>query len=128
MPEKPDKLPLNFQLLCDRLWQENQLLANRLVWFLTIQGLLATALGVMWEKDKTLVIGISLLGILTAVSIGVGCRRANDIIDLLDKKLSSELANEWGTMYKEFIIWGPSSGDCSCLMPGKFLPKAFALG
>ena len=49
---------------------ENDLIDHRLTWFITIQGLLFTALGFAWGKSdaKSLVFVFSGLGFLTAIS------------------------------------------------------------
>jgi hypothetical protein len=50
--------------------QENSMRDQRLNWLIASQGLLMTALGFSWDKDRFLVISLSIAGLLFCVSIG----------------------------------------------------------
>jgi len=95
---------------------ENELINQRLSWFGTLQGLLFAALAVAWNDPSAmyLIWIICGVGLLVAISIGVGTYRANRRLRL--DKLDPD---DGDPFVLRQIVWR--------LMPGRFIPWVFAL-
>ena len=116
-----------FNLLWERMKFENEMINQRLTWLGTLEGLLLAALAFAWGKPeaKFIIYILGLLGIAVALSIAEGTSRANAAL--------ANLGTYWDkTKPKDYR--GPDvedvrsqSGCFGWLMPGRFLPLAFAV-
>jgi hypothetical protein len=66
---------------------EDDLINHRLTWLAQLQGFLFAALGFAWEKDRVLVPGLVVVGIVTALSVHAAC--------LFSGKAVNGLREEW---------------------------------
>lgn len=63
---------------------ENALINQRMTWMWTLQGLLLTAAGVLWETFDDLFLAVAAAGLLSCISIGYSLARGDRAIrDLL---------------------------------------------
>lgn len=106
---------------------ENELINHRLTWLGTFQGLLFAALAFSWDKSdaKMMVLVFGILGISVAISIWIGTCRANKVINGLDSQWDNIKPKD----YKGIDVEGvrSRSGCIGWLMPGYFIPWAFAV-
>lgn len=81
---------------------ENELLHNRIMWFITIEGLLFAALGFAWKDATWLIYIFCMLGLVTALSFVLELQLSN--LGLLTLK---EWWKDWVCLQGETAYIGP---------------------
>ena len=115
-----------FERICERIKQENELINHRLTWLGAFQGLLLASLAFAWDKSdaKMIIVVLGILGILVAISVGIGTCRANGSINNCNAEWDRIRPNEYSGLDIEGVR--SQSGYFWWLMPGYFVPWAFA--
>ena len=110
---------------------EDDLINHRLTWLAQLQGFLFAALGFAWEKDRVLVPGLVVVGIVTALSVHAAClfsgKAVNHLRTAWDKKKPEAYEGPDVIGYRaenERKFLGKHLG---MLLPWKVLPLFFAL-
>ena len=95
---------------------ENEMVNHRMHWFLILQGFMFAGLAFAWEKNSALCIVFSIVGMLSAVSVGVLLRYGILAIQKLEKSIQEEAQPVLGRGSKE------TSAFMHFLLPWHFLP------
>ena len=110
------------QLILESVKHEDDLLNHRMTWMWTLQGLLFTALGLLWKIHPVPACLISILGLASCISIGFGLRcsvRALHNLDAGRKWASSVTFPEQET---SLMGLGRKEVKLHCLLPWNLLP------
>ncbi|MCP4700878.1 MAG: hypothetical protein GY862_29090 [Gammaproteobacteria bacterium] len=110
------------------IMHENTLLNQRIGWMWTLQGLLFTAMSLLWKDHSApgIVIIISLVGLLSSVSIGYSFSRATAAIRGL-LKTADDFKEEHANQFKLPPTIGLRTSDSlQWLLPWKSMP--FVIG
>ena len=73
------------QLILESAKHEDDLLNHRMTWMWTLQGLLFTALGLLWRVHVLPAVLICIVGLLSCVSIGFSLRCSVRALQNMDK-------------------------------------------
>jgi hypothetical protein len=95
---------------------ENEMINHRIHWFLILQGFMFASLAFAWGKNSALCIVFSIVGMLSAVSVGVLLRYGILAIQKLEQSIQEETQPVLGRGSKE------TSAFMQLLLPWHFLP------
>lgn len=80
------------EVLRELIKNENEMINHRMNWFLTLQGFMFAAISFAWEKNTELCLVFSLVGALSALSVGLLLRSGVKEVKCLEEE-GRELSN-----------------------------------
>ena len=100
---------------------ENEMINQRMSWFLILQGFMLAGLAFAWEKSVALCVVFSFIGILSSLSVGILLRYGILAIKHLEESCQDPENKVLGRGYKETPIL------LHILLPWNFLPLLFMI-
>ena len=110
----------------NRIKSENDLLHQRMTWLGTFQGLLFGATAFAWDKNsaQAIVFLACCVGFLVSVSLGYAIYRTNIAIEKTSAYWDKIRPQDYEQLDSEGYR---SKSPGAWLMPGRFVPKVFAV-
>jgi len=115
------------QLILESVKHEDDLLNHRMTWMWTLQGLLFTALGLLWRVHALPAVLICIVGLLSCAPIGFSLRCSVRALQNMDK------ARQWASSVvfaegeKPVMGLGKRDVKLHFLLPWNFLPTVMAV-
>ena len=103
---------------------EDILRNNRLTWMWALQGLMMTAVSILWDKSSHAVLLTGLTGIVSSLSIWASLRICNQAIEKLQGSLANEIPVEILSQHPPVIGLNAAA---NIILPWNLLPGFFAL-
>lgn len=109
-------MKLNQSVTRQLIHDENEMINQRMNWFLMLQGLMFAGIAFAWEKNSALCVVFSCVGMLSAVSVGILLRHGIITIKKLEQSIEEFDHPVIGRGYKE------TAPFIHFLLPWHFLP------
>lgn len=115
------------KLARDLIHHEDELINQRLTWMWAMQGLLATAVGLLWPYHWIPVLLLSTVGLLSCVSVGYNLHCSHRAINAIQKYYNDCLRPRMADDPHPFVGLLRKSVRFDFLQPWRFLPPVMSV-